>query len=649
MNKSASALDMFKAEKCGLEVIQQAVPGFAPKSLLVGSLPFGGAYIVMERLHMGRIRSHQGQRELGAKIAKMHQYVSPNGKYGFEINNTIGWTPQENTWEEDWGIFYRERRMKPMIAFVLKRNPNDKELERLGAILCDNIEKFFGEGLDLKPRILHGDLWSGNHGFDTDKTEFVIFDPACYFGHHETDIAMMKMFGGYSEGKISNDRKELSLSGYFQSVLTNITKLFQSNPVLKCEWTCINSTTTWNQVLMKFLGIRHPTLLRIAALLLTLLFYFTLKSNNTGSILAPELDRWTINFSPSTHKISTFETGYENVETASTVADYIADTYREQSFFCKLLPALRKSTKPRIKRISSLQHVNAGFDMVLHESGDIVSDFIYTHGYWEALLTNAMFVKMEEVSKFTGKKAVFMDVGANVGWHALAMAGAGYPVVAFEPMPQNLMLIRWSLCLNSTMKMEVYSKGLGDKRQDCKIISPDHNFGNGNVLCKQEGKFPEIQRGYFERARISVDRLDDLLGDRFSTHNPNHEQIGILKIDVEGFELNAFRGGIKFLKAAKIPYLAVEVGPELSGIQEAIDFLELLDDLGYEVRVNGRVGGTWDDSKVLRRKDATSFIHSVVLLAQVDIVCVRKDWIRQHPHTAGKMGIWEPVYTLPGS
>ena len=53
----------------------------------------------------------------------------------------------------------------------------------------------FGEH-EPSPSLLHGDLWGGNtavsHG------EPVLFDPAVYFGDRETDLAMTRLFGGFS-------------------------------------------------------------------------------------------------------------------------------------------------------------------------------------------------------------------------------------------------------------------------------------------------------------------------------------------------------------------------------------------------------------------------------------------------------------------
>lgn len=51
-------------------------------------------------------------------------------------------------------------------------------------------------GARATPSLIHGDLWVGNAGA-TEQDGPVIFDPACFFGHHEMELAMMTLFGGF--------------------------------------------------------------------------------------------------------------------------------------------------------------------------------------------------------------------------------------------------------------------------------------------------------------------------------------------------------------------------------------------------------------------------------------------------------------------
>ena len=48
------------------------------------------------------------------------------------------------------------------------------------------------------PARLHGDLWGGNLHIG-EAGEPCLIDPAVYGGHREIDLAMMRLFGGFSE------------------------------------------------------------------------------------------------------------------------------------------------------------------------------------------------------------------------------------------------------------------------------------------------------------------------------------------------------------------------------------------------------------------------------------------------------------------
>ena len=47
------------------------------------------------------------------------------------------------------------------------------------------------------PSLIHGDLWGGNFMVNSEGNA-CIFDPAVYYGFREMDIAMTKLFGGFS-------------------------------------------------------------------------------------------------------------------------------------------------------------------------------------------------------------------------------------------------------------------------------------------------------------------------------------------------------------------------------------------------------------------------------------------------------------------
>lgn len=51
---------------------------------------------------------------------------------------------------------------------------------------------------NVRPAIIHGDLWSGNAGTDEQSGQPIIFDPSSSYSHNEAELGIMKMFGGFS-------------------------------------------------------------------------------------------------------------------------------------------------------------------------------------------------------------------------------------------------------------------------------------------------------------------------------------------------------------------------------------------------------------------------------------------------------------------
>ena len=81
---------------------------------------------------------------------------------------------------------------------------NDADVNKLWPKLKENMSEFF-QGCDIKPSLLHGDLWSGNAGQVGSNP--VIYDAASFYGHHEYDLGIAGMFGGFSSAFYSSYHK----------------------------------------------------------------------------------------------------------------------------------------------------------------------------------------------------------------------------------------------------------------------------------------------------------------------------------------------------------------------------------------------------------------------------------------------------------
>jgi protein-ribulosamine 3-kinase len=182
----AALLPMFDAEKAGLEAIRQSRTLRVPEVFMTG-LEGNHAFIVMEFIELG---GRLDADRFAVALAEMHN--SFNEQFGFHGDNTIGSTVQVNTFNDDWADFWRSHRLGFQLELA-RQNGLDAGLIDAGHRLLDELDKFFST-YQPRPSLLHGDLWSGNQAADTQGNP-VIYDPACYFGDHEADLAMMELFG----------------------------------------------------------------------------------------------------------------------------------------------------------------------------------------------------------------------------------------------------------------------------------------------------------------------------------------------------------------------------------------------------------------------------------------------------------------------
>jgi fructosamine-3-kinase len=182
--------DMFAAEVHGLGWLRAGLVGAELRVPEV--IASEREYLVLELIELGPKRADFDEL-LGRGLASLHR-SGAGLQLGLERDNYIGSVPQVNDSRPDWPSFYRDCRLAPMIerAGRLISSELRRRFERLYARLPELC------GPAEPPARLHGDLWSGNLHCDPAGRP-VLIDPAVYAGHREIDLAMMRLFGGFSE------------------------------------------------------------------------------------------------------------------------------------------------------------------------------------------------------------------------------------------------------------------------------------------------------------------------------------------------------------------------------------------------------------------------------------------------------------------
>jgi fructosamine-3-kinase len=187
----AEQLTMFVAEAEGLEALANANGVRVPRVLCFGTAD-ACAFLALEWIDLAGSVS-AASKQLGQQLASQHRVTA--AQFGWHRDNTIGSTPQINTRTASWPEFFREHRLRYQLDLAA-RNGYHGHLQEQGTALLQRIDEFFADHRP-QPSLLHGDLWGGNFGVDKSGTP-VIFDPAVYFGDREADLAMTRLFGGFS-------------------------------------------------------------------------------------------------------------------------------------------------------------------------------------------------------------------------------------------------------------------------------------------------------------------------------------------------------------------------------------------------------------------------------------------------------------------
>lgn len=150
---------------------------------------FSSGVLVLQHLSLSACGDESA---LGRQLAELHQLTAE--RYGLSVNNVIGTSPQLNDQRTCWADFWWECRLAPQV----------REAERAGHSLGVTAAelKTLSDGLlrghNPPASLLHGDLWAGNKAYLTDGRP-VLFDPACYYGDREADLAFTLVFGGFGQ------------------------------------------------------------------------------------------------------------------------------------------------------------------------------------------------------------------------------------------------------------------------------------------------------------------------------------------------------------------------------------------------------------------------------------------------------------------
>ncbi|NRG16586.1 FkbM family methyltransferase [Rhizobiales bacterium] len=147
---------------------------------------------------------------------------------------------------------------------------------------------------------------------------------------------------------------------------------------------------------------------------------------------------------------------------------------------------------------------------------------------------------LESIEKYVPEDATILDIGANIGNHALywARKSPNRKIVCFEPVSSTFEILKKNIEANNiNAQISAHNFGVSDKPSKARI----DRFSASNIGA--------TRLRHDEAGELSLISIDGFISEE--------NKIGMLKIDTEGFEVEVLKGADKTIERHK-PIIFVE-------------------------------------------------------------------------------------------
>ncbi len=173
---------------------------------------------------------------------------------------------------------------------------------------------------------------------------------------------------------------------------------------------------------------------------------------------------------------------------------------------------------------------------------------------------------------------VFLDIGACLGEYSIWLGKNGKKCLAFEPVVESFQMIEHNIQLNNVSnQVQAFNYGLGNQNTIANFKINQTNPGASKRVKDKDSNTSELQ----------ICKLDDV----FEQFNIYPDQRIVIKIDVEGMEVEMLEGAKNFIK--KYPQIVLIIEEKLSGEGEILNVLNQISKFEY---------GTIDQFNIYARK-----------------------------------------------
>ena len=211
----------------------------------------------------------------------------------------------------------------------------------------------------------------------------------------------------------------------------------------------------------------------------------------------------------------------------------------------------------------SRKHLKNGAPQLNIRAFDFVSLCINFQGIYEIKPLQLSFTYFSSFEHLF-KASVAIDVGANIGNHSVYFSKFFSKVISIEPSPFNYELLKLNAQLAIQKNIECVNIGASDTKGEL-IYSYADPANSGSVFLSP------TNNSEHNKNIVKVDSLDNIF---------INEKISLIKIEVEGMELQVINGALEIIKK-QMPFILFEQ-TKTSFINQSSPVIDKLSALGYK-------------------------------------------------------------------
>jgi len=162
--------------------------------------------------------------------------------------------------------------------------------------------------------------------------------------------------------------------------------------------------------------------------------------------------------------------------------------------------------------------------------------------------------------------------------------------IFFEPLESNFKTLK----NNISNEYVLINKALGNEEKDIKMFVESANMGQSSSILK-----PKLHKIQYPHIKFESEEIVKMV--KLDNVEFNREEYNFINIDVQGYELEVFKGGKKTLES--IDYVMSEINREelYENCAKVDELIEFLSEYEFELVEEDWAGRTWGDGLFIKK------------------------------------------------